>query len=120
MRKPPVLTITAAQLLLVSLAAAVLHYSGAPVSARSVLIGGALCALPNAYFALRAFRHSGARAAKRVVESFYRAETGKFVLTIAGFAAVFIAIKPLNAAALFISYGLCVILQWLLAAHLMR
>lgn len=120
MQKPPVLIIAAVQLLLVSLASAVLHYRGQPVTALSVLIGGALCVLPNTYFGLRAFRHSGARAANRVVESFYRAETGKFVLTLVGFAAVFAAVRPLNAAALFISYGLCLVLQWLLVARLVR
>lgn len=120
MRKPPVLVIAAVQLLLVSLAGAGLHFAGEPVTALSVVIGGALCALPNAYFGLRAFRHSGARAANRVVENFYRGETGKFVLTLAGFAAVFALVRPLNPAALFISYGLCAISQWVLAARLLR
>lgn len=120
MNKPPVLRIAAVQILLVSLASAVLHFGGEAVTALSVFLGGALCALPNAYFGLRAFRHSGARAAHRVLENFYRGEAGKFVLTIAGFAAVFAAVKPLNAAALFISYGLSVVLQWILAARLVR
>ncbi|AMX03934.1 ATP synthase subunit I [Microbulbifer thermotolerans] len=120
MTKPPVLVIAAVQLVLVSLAAAVLHFYGRPVSALSVFLGGALCALPNAYFGLRAFRESGARAADRVLQNFYRGEVGKFVLTLTGFAVVFASIKPLNPAAVFISYGLCVILQWLLAARLVR
>ncbi|WP_237068151.1 ATP synthase subunit I [Microbulbifer guangxiensis] len=120
MSKPPVLKIAAVQLLLVSLVGATWHFLGNPVTALSIFLGGALCALPNAYFALRAFRHSGARAAPRVVESFYRAETGKFVLTLVGFAAVFAAVRPLNAAALFISYSLCVIVQWLMVARLVR
>jgi len=124
MSKPPVLVIAAVQLLLVSLAGAGLHFSGAPVTALSVVLGGALCALPNAYFGLRAFRGGrggrGARASRQVLENFYRGETGKFVLTLAGFAAVFAAIKPLNPAALFISYGFCVIVQWLLVARLVR
>lgn len=120
MQKPPVLIVAAVQLLLISLAGAGLHFTGRPVTALSVLIGGALCALPNAYFGLRAFRESGARAANRVVENFYRGETGKFVLTLVGFAAVFAAVRPLNPAALFISYGLCVIVQWVLVARLVR
>lgn len=129
MQKPPVLVIAAVQLLLVSLAGIGLHYGGAPVAALSVVIGGALCALPNAYFGLRAFRdylgrgeprNRGARAASRVLENFYRGEVGKFVLTLVGFAAVFAVIKPLDPAALFVSYGCCVIVQWLLAARLIR
>ncbi|GAA5443776.1 hypothetical protein Misp06_01954 [Microbulbifer sp. NBRC 101763] len=120
MTKPPVLRIAAVQLLLVSVASAVLHLSGKPVTALSVFIGGALCALPGAYFGRRAFRDSGARAAPRVVGNFYRAETGKFILTMAGFAAVFATVKPINAAALFISYALCVIVQWILVARMVR
>ncbi|WP_346838256.1 ATP synthase subunit I [Microbulbifer sp. SAOS-129_SWC] len=124
MSKPPVFVIAAVQLLLVSLAGAGLHFYGEPVTALSVVLGGALCALPNTYFGLRAFRggrgERGARAARQVLENFYRGETGKFVLTLAGFAAVFAAVRPLNPAALFISYGLCVIVQWLLVARLVR
>ncbi|WKD49837.1 ATP synthase subunit I [Microbulbifer spongiae] len=120
MTKPPVLRIAAVQLLLVSLAGGVLHLSGKPVTALSVLIGGVLCALPGAYFGWYAFRDRGARAAQRVVGNFYRGQAGKFVLTLAGFAAVFATVKPLNAAALFISYGLCVIVQWWLAARMTR
>ncbi|WP_323846144.1 ATP synthase subunit I [Microbulbifer magnicolonia] len=124
MTKPPVFVIAAVQLLLVSAAAAVLHLYDRPVAALSVILGGALCALPNAYFGLRAFqghpRERGARAANRVVGNFYRAETGKFVLTLLGFAAVFAAVRPLNPAALFIAYGLCVIVHWLLVARLVR
>ena len=120
MQKPPVLIVAAVQLLLVSLAGAGLHASGRPVTALSVVLGGALCALPNAYFGLRAFRDSGARAAQRVLENFYRGETGKFVLTLVGFAAVFVVVRPLDPAALFISYGLCVIVQWVLVARAVR
>ncbi|MEW5250360.1 ATP synthase subunit I [Microbulbifer sp. 2201CG32-9] len=120
MLKPPVLIVAAVQLLLVSLAGAALHLSGEPVTALSVVIGGALCALPNAYFGLRAFRHGGARAAHRVVSNFYRAETGKFALTLVGFAAVFALVEPLNPAALFASYGLCLAVQWGMVARLVR
>ncbi|MFI2811102.1 MULTISPECIES: ATP synthase subunit I [Microbulbifer] len=120
MYRPPVLLVAAVQLVLVSLAGAVLHFYGRPVTALSVFIGGALCALPNAYFGFRAFRHRGARSADRVVASFYRAETGKFILTLTGFAAVFAVVRPLDAAALFISYGCCVVLQWLMVARMVR
>lgn len=120
MHRTPVLRIAAVQLLLASLTAAALQVRGDRVTALSVLLGGLLCALPNAYFGLLAFRHRGARAASQVVQSFYRGETGKFVLTLLGFAAVFAAVRPLNAAALFISYSLCIVLQWLLAARWIR
>ncbi|QKX18948.1 ATP synthase subunit I [Microbulbifer sp. YPW1] len=126
MRNPPVVKISLIQLAAVLLAALALELTLGRVIALSALLGGTLCVLPNLYFGLRAFellspggrKLRGARASQRTVASFYRAETGKFVMTLAGFAAVFAAVKPLNAAVLFISYSLCVILQWILVARL--
>lgn len=138
MRNPPVVKISLIQLSVVLLVALALELTLGRVIALSALLGGLLCALPNLYFGLRAFellgrgkllgkgsdllkdRHQlrGARASQRTVASFYRAETGKFVLTLTGFAAVFATVKSLNPAVLFVSYGLCVILQWILVARL--
>jgi ATP synthase protein I len=125
MRNPPVVKISLIQLAVVLLAAAALELTQGRIIAISALLGGLLCVLPNLYFGLRAFellnrrrQLRGAHASQRAVASFYRAETGKFVLTLTGFAAVFATVKPLNPAVLFISYGLCVILQWILVARL--
>jgi len=126
MRNPPVVQISLIQLAVVLLAALALELTLGRVIAFSALLGGALCVLPNLYFGLRAFeilgpnrgKLRGARASQRAVGSFYRAETGKFVMTLVGFALVFSTVKSLNPAALFISYGLCVILQWILVARL--
>ncbi|MFV8782909.1 ATP synthase subunit I [Microbulbifer sp. SA54] len=132
MRNPPVVKISLIQLAVILLAALALELTQGRVIACSALLGGLLCVLPNLYFGLRAFdlmgsgrfapdqrgKLRGARASQRTVMSFYRAETGKFVLTLAGFAAVFAAVRPLNAAVLFVSYSLCVILQWILVARL--
>lgn len=131
MRNPPVVKISLIQLAAVLLVALALELTLNRVIALSALLGGLLCVLPNLYFGLRAFelmgssrsdpnrrQIRGARASQRTVASFYRAETGKFVLTLMGFAAVFATVKPLNGAVLFISYGLCVILHWILVATL--
>ncbi|HEY8567658.1 ATP synthase subunit I [Microbulbifer sp.] len=132
MRNPPVVKISLIQLAVVLLVALVLELTQGRIVAISALLGGLLCVLPNLYFGLRAFellgkgsdllkgrrQLRGARASQRTVASFYRAETGKFVLTLTGFAAVFATVKSLNPAVLFISYGLCVILQWILVARL--
>ena len=131
MRNPPVVKISLIQLAVIVLVALMLELTQTRVIAVSALLGGLLCLLPNLYFGLRALellgprvpgadrgKVRGARASQRTVRSFYRAETGKFVLTLLGFAMVFIAVKPLNPAVLFISYGLCVILQWILVARL--
>ncbi len=132
MRNPPVVKISLIQLAVVLPVVLALELTQGRVVALSALLGSLLCLLPNLYFGLRAFellgrgsdllkgrrQLRGARASQRTVRSFYRAETGKFVLTLTGFAAVFAIVKPLNPAVLFISYGLCVILQWILVARL--
>ncbi|QHQ40645.1 ATP F0F1 synthase subunit I [Microbulbifer hydrolyticus] len=126
MGNPPVVKISLIQLAVVLLAALALELTLGRTIALSALLGGTLCVLPNMYFGLRAFellgaghrKLRGARASQRTVGSFYRAETGKFVMTLVGFAAVFATVRTLNPAVLFISYGLCVILHWILVARL--
>ena len=84
--------------------------------ALSTLLGGLLCVLPHAYFASYAFRHMGARASAQIARAFYRGESGKFVLTLVGFASVFTLVKPLNAPALFIAYLIMLLVQWWMTA----
>jgi len=73
-------------------------------SGKSVLVGGLLFLLPNSWFAWRAFRARGAAAARDVVQGFYRAEAGKFLLTAAGFAAAFSYAGSLQAVILMSAY----------------
>lgn len=75
-----------------------------PVAGRSLLLGGLVFLLPQAWFAWRVFRFRGAGAAREVVQGFYRAEAGKFLLSCAGFAAVFVSAWPLQAAVFFGAY----------------
>lgn len=105
-KAPPVQKLIAAQLLVVfglSLAALVLL---GWVSAYSVLTGGLINAIPNAYFAGKAFRYRGARAAQKIVRELYTGEAIKLLLMGAGFALSFLYIKPLNIAALFSGFVL--------------
>lgn len=74
------------------------------VRAYSALLGGLICAVPNAYFSLRAFRYRGARATGRIVGDFYVGETVKLSLAAAGFALSFMLVDPLSPAALFAGY----------------
>lgn len=74
------------------------------VLAYSCLLGGLIFILPHLYFAAKVFRYSGAQMASQVAQSFYRAETGKFVLSLVLFAVVFSVVKPLNIVALFLTY----------------
>lgn len=89
-----------------------LALSGGP-AAISALTGGLVCLLPNAYFAWRTFRYQGARFARDIVKSFYRAEAGKFGLTAALFTFVFIAVPPSNPAFFFGAYVATLFTQWL-------
>ena len=79
----------------------------------SALLGGLICWLPNCYFAFRAFRHRGARAARLIVRSFYAGAAGKLVLSMALFTIVFINVRPLNAPALFAGFIGVQFVSWL-------
>jgi ATP synthase protein I len=88
--------------------------------AYSVLLGGLISIIPNAYFTRWAFRYSGARAAGDVARSFYRGEAGKFVLTVVMFAGVFILVKPLTVELIFGAYILMTIVNWVLALRYLK
>ena len=79
----------------------------------SALLGGFIAWLPNMYFAMRAFRYRGARAAQKIVRSFYAGAFGKMILTMALFAIVFIKVKPLSALALFVGFIVVQTINWI-------
>ncbi|RKR07251.1 ATP synthase protein I [Kushneria sinocarnis] len=98
--------------------------TGAAVSLLALILGGVsdglsavsgalVCLLPNAYFAWRAFRLRGARLAREIMNGFYRAEAGKFGLTVALFTLVFVAVPPSNPAFFFGAYVLVQCVHWL-------
>ena len=80
-------------------------------AATSALLGGMVCIIPNAYFAIKVFKHEGARAAKQIVNSFYKGEALKIILSVFLFTAVFVLcrITPL---AFFASYILVLMTHW--------
>ncbi|PZQ36175.1 MAG: F0F1 ATP synthase subunit I [Pseudomonas putida] len=75
-----------AQFVVLLLATLVLWQWKGAVSGYSGLCGGLIAWLPNMYFAWKAFRFSGARAAQAIVKSFYAGEAGKMILTAVLFA----------------------------------
>ena len=115
----PVFPVLLAQLVVILLAAAVLYGWRGPVSAYSGLCGGLIALLPNLYFAHKAFRFSGARAAQNIVRSFYAGEAGKLILTAVLFALTFVVVKPLEAPVLFGVFVLALSVGWF-APLLMR
>jgi len=108
-----------AQFVVSLLAAIALWYWHGGVAGYSGLCGGLIALLPNIYFAHRAFRFSGARAAQAIVRSFYAGEAGKLILTAVLFALVFAGIKPLAPLALFGVFLLTQSVSWF-APLLMR
>jgi ATP synthase protein I len=82
--------------------------------AQSALAGGAVSIIPNAIFALKAFKYAGASAAKLVVDSFYKGVKIKMILTAILFVLCFkfVNLTPL---AFFITYSLTMVAPWLTA-----
>lgn len=79
-------------------------FDGKLIVAKSAAIGGVLSFVTQMVFALFMFSHSGYRARNRIVSQFFRGQALKWLLTVFGFAAIFITIKPLAVPALFIGF----------------
>ena len=110
--RPPVHRITLAQLaLLVPLCLFLLAID--KVVAYSVLSGGLIAIVPQAYFAVLAFRWCGARSARAVARSGYAGEAGKFLLSAVGFALVFAAVRPIDGLAVLAGYLAMLMTQFL-------
>jgi len=112
LRRLPVFKVLRAQLTVVILISLVLLVWQGWAAGYSGLLGGVIAWLPNLYFAQKAFRYSGARAARDILKSFYAGEAGKFVLTAVLFALVFAGVKPLNAPTLFGVFILTQMVSW--------
>ncbi|WP_339489122.1 F0F1 ATP synthase subunit I [Pseudomonas sp. EL_65y_Pfl2_R95] len=108
----PVFPVLVVQLMVVLIAAAVCWQWRGSVSGYSGLCGGLIAWLPNVYFAHKAFRFSGARAAQAIVRSFYAGEAGKLILTAVLFALTFAGVKPLDALAVFSVFLLTQLVNW--------
>ncbi|WP_058534287.1 F0F1 ATP synthase subunit I [Legionella saoudiensis] len=80
-------------------------------AATSALLGGMVCVIPNAYFARKLFKYQGARSAKKIVNSFYKGEAIKIILSIMLFTAVFVWVK-ITPLAFFASYILILMTHW--------
>ena len=88
------------------------------LTAVNALVGGVIAWLPNCYFAYKAFKYRGARAARKIVLSFYSGFAGKLVLTSGLFIAVFVYLKPLNALAVFSGFIVVQFLNWVVPVAL--
>ena len=83
------------------------------VSGKSAFYGGLICFIPTCWFAIRAFRHGGARSATQIVRSLYAGAAGKMVMTVVLFGFLFAYVKPINAMAVFAGFAGVSVMNWL-------
>ncbi len=107
---PPVYKITIAQLLIL-LVASLLLCALDVVAAYSLVLGGLVAVLPQAYFAARVFRHRGAQSANAIAKSSYSGEVGKYILSAVGFALIFSLVKTINAGVVFGGFCTMLVIQ---------
>ncbi|WP_324254713.1 ATP synthase subunit I [Halomonas sp. KAO] len=83
----------------------------------SALSGALVGLLPQAFFVWRSSSSlaRGGRQAHRFVMNLYRAEAGKFGLTVALLAMVFVAVPPSNPISFFSAYVATHLMPWLAA-----
>ncbi len=117
--KSPVLIHAVSQLSTLLLISLVLFAADA-VTAKSFFLGGLVYIVPNLYFVYYAFRYSGAPLALYIMQSFSKGESGKIALATMGFALVFRFVEPLSPVALFAGFVLMIVLQWFIAAYILR
>jgi ATP synthase protein I len=77
----------------------------------SVILGGLVCIIPNMYFAIKLFRHQGARAIKQIVNGFYVGEALKIMLTMILFTVVLVLFR-ITPLAFFGSYFTILMTHW--------
>lgn len=101
---PPVHRVTLAQLATLVPLCLLLWLALDQTVALSVLCGGAVAVTPQAWFAARLFRSRGAQSAPELARSALGGAIGKFLLSVAGFAAVFALLQPVVPVAVFAGY----------------
>jgi len=89
-------------------------------AAESAMWGGIVSIVPALYFALRFLQAYSSKGAARSVGVLYRAEAGKFGLTVVLFLVVFILVPPSNPAFFFFAYIAITLVQWLVPWLLTR
>jgi ATP synthase protein I len=67
----------------------------------SALLGGTIAVVPNAFLAARLLKPGNTVRAEALLRSAWLGEAGKLLMTAVLFAAVFVAVRPLSAPAVF-------------------
>lgn len=93
------------------LIAVIARLFGDDTAALSAAAGGLVCVVPNAYFVRKLFRHNGARAARQIVNGFYKGEALKLILSVTLFALVF-KFLDVNPLVFFVAYIAAQMVFW--------
>ena len=117
--RPPVHLIAWFQLIVLTLLSVALLPIDASLAA-SAAVGGLIQIIPQAWFTRQAYRYSGARQVRNVVNAMYKGESGKLLLTAALFAVVFHRLTWVDAPVLFISFGTMILVQLFVTAKVMN
>lgn len=88
--------------------------------AQNTVAGASLAWLAQAVFAWFSFRYVGFQARKTIVQYFYRGQLLKWLVSMVGFTLLFIGLKPLMPAYVFIGYILMVFCHWWLVYYLLK
>lgn len=99
--RQPIITILLAQALASGILAAVLALLAGGVAGYSALLGGAVAVLPNAFLAARLLMPASGESARAMLRAAWLGEIGKLLMTAVLFAAIFVAVRPLSALAVF-------------------
>jgi ATP synthase protein I len=102
--RQPILSILLAQVLVSGITASVLAISHGSTVATSALAGGMIAVVPNAFLAARLLSATAGTSARALLGAAWIGEIGKFVMTVALFAAVFVFVRPISAAAVLGGY----------------
>ena len=112
--------VVGAQALISTLLPVLVFIAVGGTAATVALAGGWIATLSNLYFAVQAFRFSGARQSDSMVKAFYRGEAGKFVIVMLLFIAVFKSLPGAREHALslfstfFLTYSVAFFAPWVL------
>ena len=116
---PPIQRVALCQLLILLPVCGIV--SGFNVTlAGSIMVGGLIQIIPQAWYARQAFRYRGARQVNKIVRAMYWGESGKVILTAALFVTTFIVWKQLNFLAVFCAFTVMIPVGWLITLKVLN
>ena len=116
---PPIQRVALYQLLILMPVCGIV--SGFDVTlAGSIMVGGLIQIVPQAWYARQAFRYRGARQVNKIVRAMYWGESGKVILTAALFVTTFIVWKQLNFLAVFCAFTVMIPVGWLITLKVLN